>query len=948
MNELDHPRGTPGHREDRLQLKRAYREEHIRERMGSHVRLGALAVFVINSGFIWLDHYACPEHFGEFLAARMALNAVLLWCYLRLSQTNPIAGQWSVCLATGALLLFVVYGTNPPTSGYYVGLVLFLVGIPVVLPLRAFDAAAVSGFFLAAAAAGPHLAGIFSSGSSAGDAPGAQLGSEYVVQLCFLAAAGLCGTASAYAVELARFRDFVQRRDLESTRDELRELDRTKSRFTANVHHELRTPLTLVLAPLEAILAGEFGTVSEQQRPYLETIRVNAQRLLKLINSLLDLSKIETHELRLQRRPLNIGRVVADLVAGARPLAERKQIRVDTSGLDELPVLNADLDGMEKVLLNLLGNALKFTDPGGCISILGSAEGDSIHLVVSDDGVGIPENQLERIFDRFAQVDGSATRRHEGTGIGLALARELVELHGGRIWAQSAGARSGSEFHVVLPLGEADTAQEDSVSERSAGPESWWGALDAEVATGKVNEGEMARAQRAAASSERRMRVLVVEDNDGMRNFLAAILGREYQVETARNGREGLEAARASRPDMVVTDIMMPEMSGTDLCRALQEDPRTRGTPVVLLTAKADREMRVEGLELGARDYVTKPFHPQELLARVRGIGEVERLQRELSQRNEVLKSAVFELKETQVQLVQAERLAAVGELAAGVAHEVNNPVNFAVNSLKTLLERLDDVRTLVVALAEVAPDDPTTLNERLDHVQDLKEKLGFADLAADLEELAAIATEGLERTHRLVGDLQDFARPGSHAREPVDVREGLAATIRLMRAATRDAGALVESEFDLELPPVKACAGMLNQTFLNLLKNATEALEGRGGTIRVTATRDRNESENRDEVVITIADDGPGIAPQIRERLFEPFTTTKETGRGAGLGLSVCRRILDELGGSLDLRPADGEESTGATFEIRLPVLKTATETTEAGPEEPPPESGAQEPDPS
>jgi signal transduction histidine kinase len=277
-----------------------------------------------------------------------------------------------------------------------------------------------------------------------------------------------------------------------------------------------------------------------------------------------------------------------------------------------------------------------------------------------------------------------------------------------------------------------------------------------------------------------------------------------------------------------------------------------------------------------------------------------------------------------------------VGELAAGVAHEANNPVNFAVNSFKTLLARVDDVRTLVVALADVVPGDPTTLNERLRHLQNLKEKLGFADLVSDLEELVAIATEGLERTHRLVGDLQDFARPGSHVREPVDVRKALAATIRLMRTATRDAGALVESEFDPELPLVQGCASTLNQTFLNLLKNATEALEGRGGTIRVAATHDRNESKNRDDVVITISDDGPGIAPQIRERLFEPFFTTKQTGRGSGLGLSVCRRILDEVGGTIDLRSHDGDESAGATFEIRLPVLTNRTEKTETALEEP------------
>lgn len=899
---------------DSSALFRAYRCEFLTARMPGYTRLGAGVAFGINTAFMALDYFSFPEHFRLFLVLRLGLNALFGASYLA-SERFPRVSAWSICMSLGAAMLMMIFATGGAESRYFAGLMLLFLGMGVVLPLSGREAAGICGAILMPFLAAPWL------GSGSVD------WSIFRMHAVFLLAAAAESVVSCVYLESMRFNDFRQRRELQQARDHLEGLDRVKSRFAANVHHELRTPLTLILAPLEAMIGGQFGELSEQQSRYLETMRVNAQRLLKLISNLLDLAKIETHSLRLRRQRLQVGRMLADLVTGALPLAERKEIRLEMSGLDELPEVNADFDAAEKILLNLLGNALKFTDRGGRIAVVGSAEDDGIHLVVSDDGPGIPEDKLEHIFDRFAQVDVSATRQHEGTGIGLALARELVELHGGRIWAESEGLECGSQFHVVLPWGEADVAAEDTLVKEATGLESWRGALDAELDRSEKNEAGPAPAQPAAASSEPRMRMLVAEDNAEMRDFLVTILASQYEVHTATNGREGLEAALAIRPDLVLTDIMMPEMSGTELCQALQADPRTKSIPVILLTAKDDQEMRVEGLLLGARDYVTKPFHPQELLARVHGVAKVQRLQRELSNRNTVLKSTVFELKETEVQLVQAERLAAVGELAAGVAHEVNNPVNFALNSLQMLRERVDDVRTLLEALAGVDRGDTRELQGAVRRVDHLKEKLGFEELASDLEELVMIAAEGLERTHRLVGDLQNFATPGSRMLEPVDVREGLAATIRLMRAAACDVGASVESEFDLDLPPVHSCANMLNQIFLNLLKNAVEALEGRGGTIRISASRDRDEGGKRDDVVIAVSDDGPGVASEIRERLFEPFVTTKTTGRGAGLGLSVCRRILDELGGTIDLRSTDSAPSRGTTFEIRLPVSTERTQ---------------------
>jgi signal transduction histidine kinase len=737
---------------------------------------------------------------------------------------------------------------------------------------------------------------------------------------------------------------------VEKARDALERLDEQKSRFTANIHHELRTPLTLTLAPLEAMLGGEFGALTETQRSYLRSMHSNALRLLKLINNLLDLAKIEGKQLKIHRRQTRISRLIEDLVSSARPLAERKGVALETRGVETLPVVNVDQDAVEKVIVNLVGNSLKFTERGGRIEVSGATLPDGgIELAVSDSGVGLPPDQLERIFDRFAQVDSSNTRRHEGTGIGLALVKELVELHGGRVWAESQGVGHGSCFRIVLPQGETDEQAEEEVFEGSHGQSAALGntlaAMEGEIEFDSPRQDDALRltdlertvertekatlpaeSRDAAHASAAAPEVLVVEDNSDMRRLIVDLLGREFRVRAARNGREGLEVARERHPDLVLTDVMMPEMSGTELCAALKTDPETQAIPVMLVTSKAEREMKIEGLELGADDYVTKPFHPRELLARVRSLVRLRRLQSELATRNALLEStnaelegALSDLRDAGVQLVQAERLAAVGELAAGVAHEVNNPVNFATNALKTLRSYVDDIRRVTGRFAELEWSDPVKLPAQARELQRLEIEVGFDELVGSLGELVEIVTEGLERTHRLVSDLRDFASPGAGRRGEVHLRRGLESTLQLVRHALRQARVEVRVEMEGDLPVLTGDARAINQVFLNLLKNAAEALEGRGGVVTVSAFVDGAW------VVVRVRDDGPGVAPELHARLFEPFYSTKEAGRGTGLGLSISRRIVNDHGGSIEVESAPGQ---GTTFSVRLPVGERERET--------------------
>ena len=908
-------------------LYREYRAE-LRERgMPEAVRTAAWVVLVLNLAFVPLDAYAYPEKFQTFLIARMALCAALLAIWFGTSRRYPVASQSALCLATGGLLLYVIYGAGAPMGDYYVGLVLALVGLPVLLPLDPTRAAAMWSALVGGFLVSPLVAG------------GPFETRAFVIHGLFLVSGGFTGLACSVYLTRVAMRDYAQRREIEAAHEDLKETDRIKSRFTANVHHELRTPLTLTLAPLEAILAGEFGEVPEALRSYLKTMHVNALRLLKLINNLLDLAKVEGRQLTLHRRALPVAQVVSDILIGARPLADRKGIELATEFANDLPVVHADEDAFEKVVVNLIGNALKFTDAGGRITARLARDPEGIRLVVEDTGIGLPPGQLERIFDRFAQVDTSATRRHEGTGIGLSLVKELVELHGGRVFAESAGLGKGTRMNVVLPTGSADDEAVEALLEddggRAATRQRTLAGMGAEIdlasdgsdtqrlvelerSVGRFEEEATAAAGARAAEAEdagpgpHAPQIVVAEDNPDMRRLLVALLGREYRVRATRNGREALEAVRQQPPDLVLTDVMMPEMSGTELCEALKKDPKTRGIPVILVTSKADRQMKIEGLELGADDYVTKPFHPRELLARVRGLVALRSLQAELSVRNARLEAALTELRAAEVQLVHSERLAAVGQLAAGIAHEVNNPVNFALNAARALLGATGEVRRVIDVLGGIDWSDRERLGDHADKLVQLREQLDFEEVADQVTELARIVTDGLERTSRLVGDLSDFAGAGHASTTPVDLRQGLRSTANLIGPTLRSQG--IELTLDLAdgLPLVFGEPAALNQVFLNLLKNAADACENRAGHVAVTA-----RAEGAD-VVVEVQDDGAGIPPEIRQRLFQPFATSKPAGRGTGLGLCISQRVIKAHRGSIELLDAP---ERGTIARVTLPA---------------------------
>jgi len=412
----------------------------------------------------------------------------------------------------------------------------------------------------------------------------------------------------------------------------LAELDRAKTTFFSNVSHEFRTPLTLMLGPLEDELRE-----NPDARGRLEIAHRNTLRLLKLVNTLLDFSRIEAGRIEASYEPTDLAAYTADLASVFRSAIETAGMRfvVDTPPLPE-PV-HVDREMWEKIILNLLSNAFKFTFEGE-IKIALRWCGEWVELSVHDTGCGIPDTELPKIFQRFHRVHGTKSRTHEGTGIGLALVQELVRLHGGEIRVHSTEGE-GSTFTITVQTGTAHLpadrigAVREQVS-TSVGPKPFieealrW--LPKETSDGvrdvRIGSQFKATATRAGVALPR---ILFADDNADMRTYVARLLAPYYEVETVADGQAALERIRANPPNLVLADIMMPRVDGFGLLRQMQSDERTLGIPVIMLSARAGDESRVEGLNAGADDYLIKPFNARELLARVRSQLEIVQLRGE-------------------------------------------------------------------------------------------------------------------------------------------------------------------------------------------------------------------------------------------------------------------------------------------------------------------------------
>ncbi|GAB4436022.1 MAG: ATP-binding protein [Chloroflexi bacterium OHK40] len=657
----------------------------------------------------------------------------------------------------------------------------------------------------------------------------------------------------------------------------LQELDELKSQLFANVSHELRTPLTLIIGPTERLL----GQARGEQARELELILRNARVLQRHVDDLLDVARLEAGRLELQRSTVDLARLIrrtTDLFTAA---AAERCITLSVAA-DGEQLIEADGEQLQRVVVNLISNALKFTPEAGEVRVTARLDGATATICVDDSGPGVPPALRARIFERFRQGEGGKTRRYGGTGLGLAIARELVVLHGGSIRVEDSPL-GGARFTVVLPTGmparlPTDAPRLESVSAAgSLAPTDDTPRLDATSVTGTPAP--------IAAPIESAPLVLVVEDHPEMRAFIAGTLSARFRVATASNGREGLEQARELCPDVIVTDLMMPELSGDQLLAALRDTPELAGIPVIMLTARADRDLQVEVLQQGAQDYLVKPFSAPELLARVGNLTSMARaratLQQALSSSQEDLATLSAEVTRLYDEARRALRLR--DEFLTIAAHELRTPITALIANAQLLRRRAER--------GDLAPE------------RDLRTIRALADLGQRLAALVETLLDvGKAERHELTAGL-----------EPVDLVALARRQVELLHAT------LDRHQLHVIVPEaplmVLGDPRRLQQVIDNLLSNAVK-YSPEGGPLTIEVRRGDGMA------CLSVTDTGIGIPadalPHIFERFYRAPNADPRLISGFGVGLYLAHEIVAAHGGELRVASREGE---GSTFTLCLPL---------------------------
>lgn len=651
--------------------------------------------------------------------------------------------------------------------------------------------------------------------------------------------------------------------ELERLYEKTKELDRLKTEFFANLSHELRTPLSLVIGPVDKLLGSEH--LGQDQREDLRLVSRNARLLLKHVDDLLDVAKLEAGRMELRY-------VETDLAQAVRLVADNFGSHARERGINfavEATELRGqvDVDKFQRVLLNLLSNAFRFTPKGGTVRCaLGKREPARLLLQVADSGPGIPLEHRQAVFERFRQLEGGPTRRLGGTGLGLAIAREFALLHGGSLSILDA-PEGGALFEVELPL-----AAPGGHDVRSAFPDGGWVA-EAARAAGAESPARQGL-EPAVEGDPSRPLVLIVEDNPEMNRFVRGSLAPDYRTAAAFNGRQGLEAALQLAPDLVLSDVMMPDMSGDELVRTLRGSPGFVATPIVLLTAKTDDALRVQMLREGANDYLTKPFSVEELRARVSNLVQGKLAQDVNRRLNEQLQKKVGELRQLAAQLEAANT-----ELEAfsySVSHDLRAPLR-AIDGFGELL---------TTAMGESLDEPARHYLERL-----RSSTTRMAGLIDDLLRLSRVTQAPL---HRERTDVTALAR-------------AVAAELQRREPARR---ASIEVEDGMSSLADRRLVGVVLD---NLLGNAWK-YTARNADARIVAACRRGGPET----VFLVRDNGAGFDMKYAGRLFTPFQRlhSPDDFEGSGIGLATVRRIISRHAGRLW---AEAELGKGATFYFTL-----------------------------
>ncbi len=823
----------------------------------TNFRVAAALALVFMLAGSTLDLVVLRDHAAQFFAIRvvcaLCLGGVLAGLFrVRQGRGLTVLGHL-VAMMPLASILWMIAITEGGESSYYAGLNLVLVGASLLLRWRTKDSVINALFCL----------GGFGFVALHGMHDGRMVFNNFY--FLFVTAVFAC-TGTFYYNRL-RFNEFrlmheleTNRREMEDNHRKLQALDEAKTRFFANVSHELRTPLTLILGPLEQLKRAPSLMRDIKHKELVAMLEENGLRLLRLINELLDLVRLDSSDMPQLSLRTNLRHFVAALAESLRATAETKQINLRYQfESDEGDYCWTDRDKLEKILLNLAINAIKFTPRDGSIDIEASIRSRNLHLVVRDTGAGIKQDEQALVFERFWQADMSSRRKHGGVGIGLALVKSLTQSLGGSIRVESTPGR-GTSFFIILPL--VQDGEDEPENEEQEAPDMVEQLHQRARLTGVADSDDFISPPQETQTGwidnpeTQLLRVLIADDEPRLRRYLADSM-EGFSVIEARDGREAWELSKQYLPNIIILDYMMPEMDGVELTRRLRAHKPTSRIPILLVTANAENLPRLEALEAGVSEFITKPFSTVELNARVRNLVRQKEYERDITASKQELEAAHEELKENESRLLQAERLSALGRMSAGIIHEVNNPLNYT--------------RTALHALKSFSKQIPAEDRE-------------------DFNEVVGDAKEGVDRVIQIISDLRAFTKGSPSNMGEMNLAPVVESSRRLISNELMGIELLIEVPEDIV---VYGNENQLCQVFMNLLQNSSNfvlAAKKRGETPRIEVKASRTSSGM---VMASVRDNGCGIAAEDIPRVFDPFFTRRDVGAGMGLGLSICHQIL-------------------------------------------------------
>jgi len=670
---------------------------------------------------------------------------------------------------------------------------------------------------------------------------------------------------------------------LKESLNHLHAANAARTRFFANVSHELRTPLTLISTPLQMLLEQHRSDIPAKMYHTLDGIQGNCSSLMVRINGLIELARNKLQDEHINLAPVDCMQVVHEVVNATEHMTQRQEIEISLVEPGALTPIVSDRERLKAVIENLVTNAIKYNKQKGTVAIALSMENNNLTLTVSDTGIGMSEDELAHIFDRYYRGTKAAEAPEGGLGLGLSITKESVELLGGTISVSSAQGE-GTIFTVRLPgftsipTREETVIDEPQASNVSAMPPQFFDNFE-------VGDDDIPMPGNPTS-------VLVVEDNKSIADLITQILPAPYEVRIAPDTFKARSMAKTRKPDLMIIDVMLPGEDGLSFCRELRTDPDFVNVPFMLLTAVADANAKLQAFAAGARDYVVKPFHVRELLARIGSIVVERELQQMLIEKNNQLQEAIAELRETQSRAMRQAHLSSLGQLTQGIAHELLNPLSFVDGGAQTL-----QLYTKQLAKMPQPPEECSITKQ-------------CNEMVAKIDEVVTIISTGTKRMTKLVHSLQQMGRSRTDIKQRYILADGIAATTKLVKRQLD----MKRISLDIAVPDTHAVLvtpNELNEVLLNLVLNAIQAMPEQGQLSIASQTRGKS-------LEISIQDTGPGIPNDMLEKIFDPFFTTKSPQEGMGVGLSISSQMIEAQGGHLKVRNA---EDGGAIFTIELPA---------------------------